>query len=373
MAVKFVTHTPVIPYILYRDVPAALEWLARAFGFAERMRTHTPRSGTHGEMLVGDQLVMMGQGSSPLSFRSRCAGRGSAVRRSASMSATRAAVNLAGAVDAGESAPIPRPTILPSAPFSPFILAMYATMAFMSLESLGTTRWTRRSSQVRFAASASTRPNAPSATDRMGRARRRLTEAGSFRRFGAIPRSTPAPGWRRRSPQPRSSGRTCRSRAGRYSRWDRAGSLTRTPSTSRTTLPINHGRFSPPKPMEDVDGRNPFPNVERFGDSNPRHARRTRRSRIVARGTHRGDSGSHVRGDDTLRCGARRLRERFCRNGRPLFRRPKKGRSLLSAPRAASGGSVGAGLHAVSAQACRRYGRRDAANDAVVEPPAPAL
>ena len=64
MAVKFVTHTPVIPYILYRDVPAALEWLARALGFAERMRTQTPRSGTHGEMLVGDQLVMTGQGGS---------------------------------------------------------------------------------------------------------------------------------------------------------------------------------------------------------------------------------------------------------------------------------------------------------------------
>jgi PhnB protein len=70
MAVKSVTRTQVIPYIFYRDVPAALEWLSRAFGFTERMRTQTPRGGTHGEMLVGDQLIMMGQGSSELRMQS---------------------------------------------------------------------------------------------------------------------------------------------------------------------------------------------------------------------------------------------------------------------------------------------------------------
>jgi uncharacterized glyoxalase superfamily protein PhnB len=65
-----VTRTQVIPYIFYRDVPAALERLSRAFGFTERMRTQTPRGGTHGEMLVGDQLIMMGQGSSQLRMQS---------------------------------------------------------------------------------------------------------------------------------------------------------------------------------------------------------------------------------------------------------------------------------------------------------------
>ena len=49
MAVKSVTRTQVIPYIFYRDVPAALEWLSRAFGFTERMRTQTPRGGRMGK------------------------------------------------------------------------------------------------------------------------------------------------------------------------------------------------------------------------------------------------------------------------------------------------------------------------------------
>lgn len=38
--------TEIIPYIFYRDVPAALAWLARAFGFTEEMRHATP-SGMH--------------------------------------------------------------------------------------------------------------------------------------------------------------------------------------------------------------------------------------------------------------------------------------------------------------------------------------
>jgi hypothetical protein len=32
---KSTVSTEIIPYIFYRDVPAALEWLTRAFGFAE--------------------------------------------------------------------------------------------------------------------------------------------------------------------------------------------------------------------------------------------------------------------------------------------------------------------------------------------------
>src|SRR5271165_7096110 len=54
----------IIPYLFYRDVPAALDWLARAFGFKEEMRTGTPSGGMHGEMSFGGQRIMMGQGAS---------------------------------------------------------------------------------------------------------------------------------------------------------------------------------------------------------------------------------------------------------------------------------------------------------------------
>lgn len=62
--------TQVIPYIFYRDVPAALDWLARTFGFTETMRTGTPRGGAHGEMTFGGHLIMMGQGSDELHMQS---------------------------------------------------------------------------------------------------------------------------------------------------------------------------------------------------------------------------------------------------------------------------------------------------------------
>jgi hypothetical protein len=38
--------------------------LTRAFGFAETMRTTTPNGGTHGEMTLDGQRIMMGQGQS---------------------------------------------------------------------------------------------------------------------------------------------------------------------------------------------------------------------------------------------------------------------------------------------------------------------
>ena len=55
--------TQVIPYIFYRYVAGALDWLARAFGFTETMRTATPGGGMHGEMTLDGQRIMMGQGS----------------------------------------------------------------------------------------------------------------------------------------------------------------------------------------------------------------------------------------------------------------------------------------------------------------------
>ena len=67
---KSTVRTQIIPYIFYRDVPAALDWLARAFGFVEVMRQATPRGGMHGEMLLDDQLIMLGQGSAELKMES---------------------------------------------------------------------------------------------------------------------------------------------------------------------------------------------------------------------------------------------------------------------------------------------------------------
>jgi len=51
----------VTPYLYYEDVAAALDWLARAFGFRERMRLPGPDGKVmHAEMEVRDGVVMMG-------------------------------------------------------------------------------------------------------------------------------------------------------------------------------------------------------------------------------------------------------------------------------------------------------------------------
>jgi uncharacterized glyoxalase superfamily protein PhnB len=51
----------IIPYLIYRDIGAALDFLCRAFGFKEGMRTGTPSGGVHGDASFQGQLVMMGQ------------------------------------------------------------------------------------------------------------------------------------------------------------------------------------------------------------------------------------------------------------------------------------------------------------------------
>ena len=63
------TNTEIIPYIFYRDVPAALDWLTRAFGFVEEMRHATP-SGMHAQMTLDGQRIMMGQGDKTSGMRS---------------------------------------------------------------------------------------------------------------------------------------------------------------------------------------------------------------------------------------------------------------------------------------------------------------
>ncbi|MFZ3234687.1 MAG: VOC family protein [Stellaceae bacterium] len=61
-ASKSQVETQIIPYLFYRDVPAALDWLGRVFGFTEELRHATP-SGMHAQMMLGGQRIMMGQGS----------------------------------------------------------------------------------------------------------------------------------------------------------------------------------------------------------------------------------------------------------------------------------------------------------------------
>ena len=50
----------VIPMLAYEDGPAAVDWLARAFGFRERTRM-TDAGGrlSHGEMETGEGLIML--------------------------------------------------------------------------------------------------------------------------------------------------------------------------------------------------------------------------------------------------------------------------------------------------------------------------
>lgn len=54
-------HDPpsVIPMIAYEDGPAALDWLARAFGFEERARHLADGRLSHGEMATGGGGLIM--------------------------------------------------------------------------------------------------------------------------------------------------------------------------------------------------------------------------------------------------------------------------------------------------------------------------
>jgi uncharacterized glyoxalase superfamily protein PhnB len=68
----------VVPMIAYEDGFAALDWLARAFGFTERARM-AGRDGrlAHGEMAAGDGLIMLATPTpdyqSPRTHRASCA------------------------------------------------------------------------------------------------------------------------------------------------------------------------------------------------------------------------------------------------------------------------------------------------------------
>jgi len=51
----------ITPYLLYEDVAAAMDFLARAFGFEEVLRYADPDgSVTHAEMRLGDDMIYLG-------------------------------------------------------------------------------------------------------------------------------------------------------------------------------------------------------------------------------------------------------------------------------------------------------------------------
>jgi uncharacterized glyoxalase superfamily protein PhnB len=49
------------PYLFYEDLPTALDWLGKAFGFTERMRDVRPDGSLgHCEMEFGEAVIMLG-------------------------------------------------------------------------------------------------------------------------------------------------------------------------------------------------------------------------------------------------------------------------------------------------------------------------
>lgn len=67
----------IVPMISYEEIPAALDWLAEAFGFQERLR-YTESSGkiSHAEMELDGGVIMLGTPSpdyqSPKRHREHC-------------------------------------------------------------------------------------------------------------------------------------------------------------------------------------------------------------------------------------------------------------------------------------------------------------
>src|SRR5688500_9015361 len=55
----------VVPILVYEDVAAALEFLARAFGFKERLRAEYGGSISHAQMDVGECAIMIGKQDGP--------------------------------------------------------------------------------------------------------------------------------------------------------------------------------------------------------------------------------------------------------------------------------------------------------------------
>jgi uncharacterized glyoxalase superfamily protein PhnB len=60
VVVDYGTDPQVVPYLLYEDAGAAMDWLIRVFGFVERVR-HRQDDGTvrHGELVLDNGGVIM--------------------------------------------------------------------------------------------------------------------------------------------------------------------------------------------------------------------------------------------------------------------------------------------------------------------------
>jgi uncharacterized glyoxalase superfamily protein PhnB len=54
---RSVPSNSVVPHLVYRSVPAACEWLTRAFGFSEHFRYGDPVSGV--QIRLGESVVML--------------------------------------------------------------------------------------------------------------------------------------------------------------------------------------------------------------------------------------------------------------------------------------------------------------------------
>ena len=56
----------IFPALRYRDAPAAIEWLGRAFGFEPRMVVDgEPGTVAHAELTCGDAMIMLGTARPP--------------------------------------------------------------------------------------------------------------------------------------------------------------------------------------------------------------------------------------------------------------------------------------------------------------------
>ena len=60
----------VVPILIHDDVSTAIDWLCRAFGFAERLRA-PGRDGTitHAQLAIGDEELMLGKAGGPFAAR----------------------------------------------------------------------------------------------------------------------------------------------------------------------------------------------------------------------------------------------------------------------------------------------------------------
>ncbi len=56
----------IYPYLLYDDAAGALDFLARAFGFEETLRTENGDRVAHAEMRLGQGQIMLGQPQQPV-------------------------------------------------------------------------------------------------------------------------------------------------------------------------------------------------------------------------------------------------------------------------------------------------------------------